>query len=203
MSTEARGNDTSGENEESLRNEGLPTRVERLFRQQNPALVRMLRARLNDREAAEEVAQEAYEEVFRRDKAGTLEKLSAATLEYLRNYLFTTARNLATDRLRQRAMRLRKAHLVLTSRGGSGETPSAEELCIRQEEWECLQRAIQELPYKCRQAFLLVEFECLPVSRVAMQLGVKPNTVYQLCKRSYEHLMKAFATRDQLRGRPA
>jgi RNA polymerase sigma-70 factor (ECF subfamily) len=183
-----------------LREEGLPKRVERLFRQQNPALVRMLRARLNDKDAAEEVAQEAYEEVFRRDKAGTLEKLSAATLEYLRNYLFTTARNLATDRLRQRAIRLRKAHLVRTTHDGFDETPSAEELCIRQEEWECLQRAIQELPPKCRQAFLLVEFECLPVPSVAMQLGVKPNTVYQLCKRSYEHLMKALAARDQLRG---
>lgn len=172
------------------RRDDLSKRFEQLFRLQNDALVRMVQARLHDVETAKEVAQQAFEEVFKRDRAGTLTHLRAATLAYLRNYLFKTAHNIALDRLRARAVRIRDAHFIAQV-SGHGESPSSEHVCIQAEQWRRVELAIKELPDRCRTAFLLVEIKEIPAEIVAKQMGVERNSVYQLCKRAYEHLMRA------------
>ncbi len=128
-------NQNTVEDQESVPDEGLPERFEQLFRNQNKALVHMLSERLRDPEAARDVAQEAYERIFKGDRAGTLTNLRVATLAYLRNYLFKTAHNIALDRLRARAVRARDAVSVAQHLDG-GDAPSAEHVCIQAQEWE-------------------------------------------------------------------
>jgi hypothetical protein len=60
--------------------------IERLFREHNEALVRFLLARLRSRQAALEVAQEAYVRLLSLDQPGAV--------SYLRSFLFKTAANL-------------------------------------------------------------------------------------------------------------
>src|SRR5579864_9318500 len=67
--------------------------VERLFREHNEALIRFLLARLRSRQAALEVAQEAYVRLLSLDEPGAV--------SYLRSFLFKTAANLAIDRRRR------------------------------------------------------------------------------------------------------
>jgi RNA polymerase sigma-70 factor (ECF subfamily) len=177
--------------ETGFSDETRPTRIERLFREQNPTLVRMLYAILRDRDVAQEVAQEAYEEICKRERAG-------ARIVLLRNYLFRTARNIALNRLRQHSQRFR--HAALLEQLHVPDAPSAEQTYIRQEESLCLEQAVQGLPPKTREAFMLVKLECLPVPVVAKRMGVEPNSVYQLCRRANAHLMKALADFDQRRG---
>jgi len=179
--------------------EDLPERLELLYRELNPTLVRTLAKRLHDPEAAQEVAQEAYEQIFIRANAAEAADLRAAPLNHLRSYLFKTAQNIAFDRLRMRRRRLRDAHL-LSQHAQLDDALSAEGSCIQQQEWIRLRQAVQELPARCRDAFLLVEFECLAVEDVAVRTGVKPNTVNQLCKRAYEHLMRALSEGHEQRG---
>src|SRR5215469_2505957 len=67
--------------------------IERLFREHNEALVRFLLARLRSRQAALEVAQEAYVRLLSLDQPGAV--------SYLRSFLFKTAANIAIDRRRR------------------------------------------------------------------------------------------------------
>jgi len=168
--------------------EEFSVRCERLFREHNEALVGLLNAKLHSRVDAKDVAQEAYVRLFQLDKAGTI--------SHLRGWLFKTALNIATDRLRERARRARDEHLVFFHSKPT-DAPSAEHLCIERQDWERVQQEVDRLPPKCRQAFTLVEFDCRTIPDVASHMGVKPNTVYQLVKRAYEHLGKAACAKDR------
>ena len=119
-------------------------RCERLFREHNEALVGLLNAKLHSRVDAKDVAQEAYVRLFQLDKAGTI--------SHLRGWLFKTALNIATDRLRERARRARDEHLVFFHATPT-DAPSAEHLCIERQDWERIQQEVDRLPPKCRQAF--------------------------------------------------
>jgi RNA polymerase sigma-70 factor (ECF subfamily) len=68
--------------------------IERIFREHNASLLRFLQARLSSAQDAREVAQEAYVRLLQLDSPGAI--------GFLRAYLFKTAANLATDRLRHR-----------------------------------------------------------------------------------------------------
>jgi RNA polymerase sigma-70 factor (ECF subfamily) len=171
--------------------EDFSARCERLFRDHNQALLGLLHTKLHSAVDAKDVAQEAYVRLFQLDKAGTI--------SHLRGYLFKTALNIATDRLRERARRARDEHLVFFHSEPT-DAPSAEHLWIEQQDWECLQREVERLPPKCRQAFTLVEFDCRSIADVAAHMGVKQNTIYQLVKRAYEHLAKTAFTNVRKAG---
>src|SRR5688572_23474251 len=68
--------------------------IERLFREHNESLLRFLTARLSSSQDAREVAQEAYVRLLQLDRPGAI--------GFLRAFLFKTAANIATDRLRHR-----------------------------------------------------------------------------------------------------
>jgi RNA polymerase sigma-70 factor (ECF subfamily) len=162
-------------------------KLEHLFRKQNRALVGMLYMRLGDRESAQDVAQEAYERLFRREREETLAVLRAATLGHLRNYLFRSALNLASNHHRNRRVREDGP----ASYRLEEDAPSAESVCIEEEERSRLERALEELPRQCRTAFTLLELQGRSAAEAAELMGVKRNTVYQLMRRAYEHLMGA------------
>ena len=185
--------------DDSERQDELPERVELLYRKLNRALVRSVARQLHDLEAAKEVAQEAYEELLQRYRTGASIQLHSASLGHLRSYLFKTARNIALDRWRALARRERDAHL-LTTHIDLEDAPSAERLCIQQQEWERLQKAVAELPPKCRQAFQLIEMEGMSIAEAANRMEMKRNNVTKLCSRAYEHLMTVLATSDSDRG---
>ena len=178
--------------ESSPLDDDFRAKIERLFRQQNSALVGMLYLRLRDREWARDVAQQAYERVFTREKEETLSILGAATIGHLRNYLFRTALNIAANSRRDSCVR--NGHLATLR--AEDEAPSAEAQCVQQEEWARLQRALGELPRQCRIAFTLVAIECHKPADVAVQMGIERNSVYQLVRRSYEHLMRALSSEE-------
>ena len=94
----------------------------------------------------------------------------------------------------QRDSRVHNVHLAKMY--VDGETPSAETRYVHQQEWIRLQRALAELPRQCHTAFVLVELEGRRPADVAVEMGVKRNTVYQLVKRAYEHLMRPLASED-------
>jgi len=168
-------------------------RLEFLYRDQHVALVRMLSRKVHDIEVAREIAQEAYAEIYAREKKGQ-------RITMLRHYLFRTARNIAFDRLRKQAVRTRDTHLA--SHPAVVAAPSAEQVCIQQQESLYLQEAIRRLPPRCKQAFQLVQLEGLSVAAAAKEMNALPNTVSQLCSRAYAHLARALAELDQTRKGP-
>jgi len=166
--------------------------VERLFKEHNEALLCFINARLHSWAEAKDVAQEAYVKLLGLDEV--------RAVSYLQAYLYKIAGNLIKDRMRKREVRARCEHFVFFEADDrEREIPSAEAESITQQERELIEKAVEELPARCRLAFRLVELEGYSVQLASERLGIKPETVRQFVHRSYEFLAEALA--DQL-GQP-
>lgn len=139
----------------------------RLFEEHNSSLVRLLRAKLRSDQEARDVAQEAYLRLLQLDQ---LDKVS-----YLRQYLFRTALNIATDRLRSNTVR-DAAHRDPVFNRHSDEI-SPERTALAHEELKMVEAALNSLPAKIRYAFLLHRIHDLSVAEVAVRLGVTERTI--------------------------
>lgn len=152
-------------------------RIARLFQEHNRTLVRFLAARLHSEEEAKEIAQEAYVKLLRLDEPDTV--------SYLRAYLFRTAANLATDRLRQRNRRSQLRNLFFFD---TGEVcPPPEKGLNASEELAVIRGAIEELPPKCRTAFLLHKIHELSVQDTAERMQLTVRMVRLYIARALEH----------------
>lgn len=139
----------------------------RLFQEHNASLVQLLRARLRSDQEAWDVAQEAYVRMLQLDRIGTI--------SYLRSYLFRTAFNIATDRLRRGSVRA-ISHRdpvfdpCVDERSPDRSTAAAESL-------RAVSDALKMLPPKARHAFVLYRFEELDVVEIARRMGVSDRMV--------------------------
>jgi RNA polymerase sigma-70 factor (ECF subfamily) len=142
--------------------------ITRLFREHNEALIRFLALRLRSQQEAREVAQEAYVRVLNLEQPGAV--------SFLRAFLFKTAANLAVDRIRheQTARRMTKAGKFWEELAG---VPSAEQSAANAQELSLASKLIDELPPKCRRAFLLHKVYGLEFPEIAKQMGLKERMV--------------------------
>lgn len=151
--------------------------VERLFREHNEALIRFLVARLRSYQDAREVAQEAYVRLLSLDEPGAV--------SYLRAFLFKTAANLATDRQRRATAHLRATELPLFHEFADVRTP--ERRVADRQTVQRLERLIEAMPAKCRQAFILYQFEGLEFAAIAMRMGMSERMVRKYVVRALLH----------------
>ena len=142
--------------------------VTRLFREHNEALVRFLALRLRSQQEAKEVAQEAYVRLLKLDQPGAV--------GFLRAFLFKTAANLAVDRIRHEQMARRVARDSKFLEELSTQ-PTPEKLATDAQELKLAERLIDELPPKCRRAFLLHKVYGLDFADIAKQMGLGERMV--------------------------
>jgi RNA polymerase sigma factor (sigma-70 family) len=142
--------------------------VTRLFREHNEALVRFLALRLRSQQEAKEVAQEAYVRLLKLDQPGAV--------GFLRAFLFKTAANLAVDRIRheQMARRIARESKFLEE---LSVQPTPEQSATDAQELTLAERLIDELPPKCRRAFLLHKVYGLGFADIAKQMGLGERMV--------------------------
>jgi RNA polymerase sigma-70 factor (ECF subfamily) len=147
--------------------------IEKLFREHNQSLVRFLIARLNSEQEAREVAQEAYVRLLQLDQP--------EAVGFLRQFLFKTALNIATDRIRHR--QVVKAN---TSREwfDLNVDPSAHDRLVAQQEVQIIEEALAKLDKKCREAFILNRLGGYKTAEIAQRMGITDRMVRM-------HLIKA------------
>ena len=148
-----------------------------LVRRYQGRLTNLVSRLLNDRECADDLAQEVFVRVFvhrRNYRHGS--KLST--------WLFTIAANLAKNEIRRRVRRrnwfsldalqevLKDSALVLADRG-----EGREQALERQQLQEAVGRAIATVPEKYRLALVLRDIEGLAYEEIAQVLGVPGGTV--------------------------
>jgi RNA polymerase sigma factor (sigma-70 family) len=143
------------------------TVIESLFREHNEALIRFLLTRLRSYQEAREVAQEAYVRLLSLHEAGAV--------SYLRAFLYKTAANLATDRLRREEVHDRATELPLFHEFADALSPERQVAGVQ--EIQRLQRLLDDLPPKCRQAFVLNRFYGMDFPAVAREMGLKERMV--------------------------
>jgi RNA polymerase sigma factor (sigma-70 family) len=152
----------------------------RFLKENNNALVSYVYSWVRSRPDALDIVQEAYCRIFR---LGDLRGVS-----HLRGYLFKTAKNIATDWVRQRVVR--EAYVHDEPLRGNREAASPEEIWLAREELEALERNVRNLPPKCRCALIMVRMEGASYEEVGQHLGIKTHSARRLVERAMEYLLE-------------
>lgn len=155
-----------------------PQAVERLFAEHNRSLVRFLRTRLKSDQEARDVAQEAYVRLLQIDQPGTV--------NFLRAYLFRTALNIATDRMRAENIR-HIAHQDPVFDDVATE-PDPERASCAREQLRLVTQCLAELPAKPRLAFLWHRVSDMELCEVAERLGVSERMVRKYIVQALVHV---------------
>jgi len=150
---------------------------ESVFRSRYPELVRIGHGFTGSRDAAEDVAQEAFLRLWR---AGPTRRPSA---DY---WLFRTARNLALDWLKTER---RRKHREMHARPEENPAVFSDGDVVR------VRRLVRELPERSREVLLLREFTGLTYAEIAAVVGRTENVVKQDLHRARERLRAAWERR--------
>ncbi|MBM4059868.1 MAG: RNA polymerase sigma factor [Planctomycetes bacterium] len=129
---------------------------------------------LGDPTAAEDVAQDAFLALFRH--------LNQVPTAAFRPWLFRVARNLCLDQLRRRKFKLslfrdlqKDEDQPFTPMDAGGARP--DQIAETREANQAIERAIEQLPAKFREAFLLCEVEGMSYEDAAAVMGCPVKTV--------------------------
>ena len=151
-----------------------------LFEQEGQSLVRLARLFVDDRNAAEDLVQEAFIRLAR--SAHRIKDPSKAA-PYLRSIVL----NLARDDNRRGLVSLRH-HLPQDDRRASTE----DEIELQEDQQQVID-ALRELPHRQRNALVLRYYEELGIDDIAIAMGISRNSVKT-------HLRRGLASLEQQLG---
>ncbi len=157
--------------------------VVELFRTEGRSLVRLARLFVDDRDAAEDIVQEAFLRLARH--AGRIDSIERAPA-YLRSIVL----NLARDHNRRGLVSLR--HRSTAGREIDVVDDTADQLA-RTEEHRTVLDAVRLLPNRQRDCITLKYFEEMSIEQIASTLGVSANSVKT-------HLQRAMTALDRKLG---
>jgi RNA polymerase sigma factor (sigma-70 family) len=166
--------------------------LHQLVESQGSSLQRFLARKLDNHADAAEVAQEAYLRIYRLREP---EKLDNA-----RAFLFQVASNLAVDHLRRRSLHYRflKSEKIHTPDGeptdSNAGAASPEQIISAREKLALIYEAIDALPSRCRQAFMLHRNSGLSYADIAIELGVSVSSVEKYILQALKECRKALAS---------
>jgi RNA polymerase sigma-70 factor (ECF subfamily) len=113
-------------------------------------------------------------------------------IQHLDRYLFTTAASVLSDHLRRRAVRHEGDHHTLEELHHPVEELTPERVLLDREALQVVVSAIEGLPTRTRDVFVLHRFEEMTCNSIAEQLGMSVSAVEK-------HIMKALrALHDRL-----
>ncbi|WP_372821546.1 sigma-70 family RNA polymerase sigma factor [Pseudomonas parafulva] len=144
-----------------------PAEVDLLYQAHHAWLRSWLRARVGCREHAADLAQDTFVRLLRARQVSPLKEPRA--------YLSSVARGLMIDQFRRRA--LERAYQESLACLPEGEAPSEEHRLVILDTLERLDRALQLLKPRVRQAFLLAQLDGLSIPQIAAHLEVSRATV--------------------------
>lgn len=152
--------------------------LDTLARRYRNALLKYFQHNLGHPEDAEDLAQEVFTRFAQIVPPPAITSHEA--------YLFRIASNLLRDRFRRNRTHHVFQHLPVSECADEllGEAPSEERVYEGQERLRTFLRALNELPPKCREVFLLQRYEGMTYSAIAQRLGISASAVEK-------HMMKA------------
>lgn len=156
------------------------------------ALLRYLNRVWARREEIADLRQETYIRVY--------EAASAARPQSPRSFLFMTARNLMTDRMRRSRIVSIEAVGDLEGLNVSIDELSPERRLDSRQQLRQLALALNSLPPKCRRVVWMRRIEELPQKDVARRLGLSVRTVEDQVQKGMRLLANAFLGRTGIRA---
>ncbi len=150
--------------------------IQEVVRRHHGALVKFLRRRLSIADDAEDVAQETYIRMMRYEGSSELRAPSAM--------LFRIAVNVANDHGRAALARRANYHTDVQDIELVSELPSAEREVLASQNLDLLLEAIEELPPKCKQVFLLSRASEMTYPEIARHCGISVKMVEKQISRA-------------------
>ena len=175
---------------DSVGGESRAHKLADVARKHHAALVRFLTLRTGNKEDAKEVAQEAYAKLLALDRPDTI--------SFLTGYLWRVAANLAVDRKRRRELGERFA----ADPADVEHEPSSESVVEARQRLAIIERAMDELPPKCRKAFTLRVLNGMTFEEVGREMGMSDRQAKTYVARALESLQDCLDAADQPRKVP-
>jgi len=156
---------------------------EALFRAHYPPLCDFVYGYVRSRAVAQELVQDLFLRLW--ERAGTPASTLAAS------YLYTAARNRAVGHLRRERV---AAAWAKSPAGAAHPAPAGADEPLREHELrDALERAVAELPERCRLIFTLSRYRSLSNAEIAEMLCISVNTVEQQMWRALKTLRAKLA----------
>ncbi|MBS7778336.1 sigma-70 family RNA polymerase sigma factor [Acidovorax sp. CCYZU-2555] len=166
---------------------------ERYYRE----LLNFLARSVRDRDTAADLVQESYARVLAAQQSGQ-------TVQDPRALLYRTARNLVIDQHRRAETRAEISETVLgdDKEGAFDGLPGPRSLepdtiLASREGLAAVVAAIDQLPPRCREAFILYRFDGLSYAEIAAQMGISTRTVEMQLRIAMEACWRC---QDELEG---
>lgn len=150
--------------------------IEALYRSHQHQLVGRLTKIVKCKETATEIVQESYLILS--------QTAQSQPIQYPGGFLFRIATNLAFNHLKHR--KVVESYAQHTINTVSEETPSAEHVASQHQSLEMFCQMIEELPPRCRDAFILYKIHGMNHKEIAAELGISPSGVEK-------HIMKGLS----------
>lgn len=168
-------------------------RIEAIYREYETRLLRFLKLRLGSDAEAQDAAQETFVRLWK--SAGQLH------LDNVPALLFVTARNVATDVLRKsrRARRfgLQASDSEEDNDNVSDDQAGPERILAAKSDLNLVIQILEELPQKCRFAFISYRFEDRDYDDIAREMGVSQSMVRKYVLKAVSYCAARF---EELEG---
>jgi RNA polymerase sigma-70 factor (ECF subfamily) len=164
-----------------------------VFLQQRPLLLRMLTARLQSADEAEDVLQDLWLK---------LDQMSSRPINAPGPLLYRAAANLATDRRIAAARRSARDSAWATHQPTPDEVPGVERALLAREMLDEANGAIDKMSPRMAAALLLYRVEGLGQRAIAEQLGISVSAVEKLLRKAYAQILTFARTQDNAEPPP-
>lgn len=152
-------------------------------------LLGVARRILGDGPAAEDVVQSLWFRVQTLDERMTVRDSGA--------FLRRLVRNLAIDQLRKDRVRHEYFHDTPPDDAIPDDAPDAEQAMIDRDRLRRLKLALEELPPRCREVFVLRRIHDLSSAEIAERLGISQNAVAKHVRLALQHCHSRLAEAEQ------
>lgn len=163
---------------EALSVQPIPVDLEALDRRFRPALMAFFARRLGNRAEAEDLTQEVFVRLAS----------SAERADHADAYVFQIAANLLTDRSRRVAVRGHYADAVKSSEQQRVTPHDGERILLAKENLQIVVAALNELPQRTRDVFLLSRLERIPHAQLAEMFAISVSAIQQHIVKAAKHL---------------
>jgi len=159
--------------------------ISALFSAHRIELVRHVANIVKCEETAVDIAQESYL-ILSKSAQGQ-------TIQHPRGFLFRIAINLAINHLRRNKVAESYSHYLVADEINA---PSTEHLVNQQERLDFFIQTVEELPPRCRDAFILHKVQGMSMKEVANELKVTVKVVERLIAKGLKHCRDKMLERD-------
>lgn len=143
--------------------------VDRIYREEAPAIRLFVKRIVRNASDAEDLVQETF--------LRSWPALASGTIECPRAFLFRAARNLALNHIRNGRVRNSDAARAASDEAFQRCIPTAEEQIIASEEAAACHQLLDELPRRCREAFVLRVVDGMSYKQMSKSMRLSVSTV--------------------------